>query len=143
MGSFSIFRSFNAKAPWRVDFYTHTYYLFNWVLRNLQNLSNPYIYRGANTIRNNITILFSYLLTDSISLSLQMAFSNSMAFLATALVLLPMATFALDWPDISPSIEGKYRSIESHPRCCVLKHIPANSCYFLLIYLRSRFQFYR
>jgi len=36
-----------------------------------------------------------------------MAFSNSMAFLAIALVLLPMATFALDWPDISPSIEDE------------------------------------
>ncbi|KAM5561556.1 hypothetical protein ABKV19_022247 [Rosa sericea] len=32
-----------------------------------------------------------------------MAFSNSMAFLATVLVLLPMATFAVDWPAISPT----------------------------------------
>ncbi|XP_062004567.1 uncharacterized protein LOC133721843 [Rosa rugosa] len=33
-----------------------------------------------------------------------MAFSKSMALLATLLVLLPIATYAVDWPDISPSI---------------------------------------
>ncbi|KAK9919571.1 hypothetical protein M0R45_028160 [Rubus argutus] len=36
-----------------------------------------------------------------------MAFSKSMAFFAIALVLVPMATFALDWPDISPSIQDE------------------------------------